>query len=377
MTNIYDLAEKMMVDTIGLRILDIQPTGLKRKSKLEVEGKETEWAKGNLVTGAGKKSLQVTAMNGKKELRIEGSVALLKQDHNIVSSGDVTMLAYTAVQECNRGLALSVLVDRAAQFVRGQGMGVTRIDSPVLMKKPAGLMSSTVINAMALAGMQAGLNVSVYVNETVYFDQFSQSAALKGYDKLAEVKSKTKLAIPQTANTEMLMALARDTIRLEPVYRQKALYWYFDKEGLLPPCDFTPDVLANLLMRLLDRYDLRRDIRKPLNEEQLWEIPRKYRLAVMAWQSGYNVLKAMGGSETEYSRMASYLKNHHSLNIKGPPPMEDITERIELGDLLSPENFIAVPAQIMADPALFFTRDMDAERQRIDGLYAERFPQQT
>ena len=42
-----------------------------------------------------------------------------------------------------------------------------------------------------------------------------------------------------------------------------------------------------------------------------------------------------------------------------------IEDRIELGDILSPKNFMPVPPEIVADPELFFFCDMRLERKQI------------
>jgi hypothetical protein len=326
-------------------------------------GDEKKWARGNLQTAAGKNSLQVKANKARKAFEIEGSPAFLRQGHNIVSPGDVTMLAYAMAKDCNLALQLGLGTDRAVHFVRGAGMEVTRIDTPVLLRKPAGLSSASVINAIALSSILAGLNTSLYVNETVYFDQQAQLSALKAYDKDAEIKKKRRLEIPETPQTAALLDLAAATIRLEPVYRLKWLKRRF--EGRLPaPAELSPAVLAHMLSGLLDRYDLRRDIRRPLNQDALMVLPARFQRFVLLWQHGYDMARVQAKDPTEYSRACSYLHREHSLNIDGPPPVH-IEDRIELGDILSPKNFMPVPPEIEADAELFFSCDMRLERKQI------------
>jgi hypothetical protein len=356
-----DFSDCMMVDTLGLRIHNVDPTKLPNKYALVGGGDEKKWAKGNLQTAAGKNSLEVKANKARKAFEIEGSPAFLRQGHNIVSPGDVTMLAYAMAKDCNLALQLGLGTDRAVHFVRGVGMEVTRIDTPVLLRKPAGLSSAAVINAIALSSILAGLNTSLYVNETVYFDQQAQLSALKAYDKDAEIKKKRKLEIPETPQTAALRDLAAATIRLEPVYRLKWLKRRFN--GRLPtPADLPPEVLAHMLGGLLDKYDLRRDIRRPLHHDALMAIPAKFQRFVLLWEHNYDMKLVQAKEPTEYSRAKSYLDRQHSLNIDGPPPLE-IEDRVELGDILSPKNFMPVPAEIAADRELFFQCDMEFERK--------------
>lgn len=359
----FDFSPCMMVDTLGLRIHDVDPARLPKKFIQMGGDDEHRWAKGNLVTAAGKNSLKVTAVKSRKAFNIEGSPAFLRQSHNIVSSGDVAMLAYAMVKDCNRELQLGLGANRATAFVRGAGMEVTRADTPVLLRKPAGLSSAAVINAIALASVLAGLNTSLYVNETVYFDQHAQLMSLKAYDKDAEIKKKRKLGIPETPQTGALLDLAAATIRLEPVYRLKWLQRRF--EGRLPtPAELSPAVLAHMLSELLDRYDLRRDIRKPLNQATLMALPSRFQRFVLSWEHGYDMQALQAKDPVEYSRARTYLHREHSLNIDGPPPVH-IEDRVELGDILSPSNFVPVPFDIVTDPELFFRCDMRRERAQV------------
>ncbi|MBB4223962.1 phage/plasmid replication protein, II/X family [Variovorax guangxiensis] len=358
-----DFSHCMMVDTLGLRVPDVDPSRLPNKFALVGGGDEKKWAKGSLQTAAGKNSLKVTAVKSRKAFCIEGSPAFHRQGHNIVSSGDVAMLAYAAVKDCNRELWLNLSGDRARAFVRGTGIEVTRVDTPVLLRKPAGLSSAAVINGLALAGILAGHSISLYANESVYFDQHSQLDSLKAYDKLVEVEGKRRLKIPETPQTTALMDLAASTIRMEAVYRQKWLQREFDNEPLTPS-RLSPGVLARMFAALLEGYTLRRDIRRPLNQEALMAIPAKFQRFVLLWQNGNDMKLVKAKNFTEYSRARSYLKLNHSLDIDGPPP-KHIEDRVELGDILSPKNFMSVPAEIKADRELFFHCDMDLERQGI------------
>jgi hypothetical protein len=363
--NFDDLEHCMMVDTLGLRVHNVDPSRLPKKFIQMGSGDAHRWAKGNLQTAAGKNSLKVTAVKSRKAFCIEGSPAFHRQGHNIVSSGDVSMLAFAAAQDCNRELSLGISLERAKQFASGTGMEVTRIDTPVLLRKPEGLAMAAVINGLALAGVLAGHNTSVYVNQTVYFDQHSQLTSLKGYDKLAEIQGKRRLEIPTTSNTDDLIVLAGNTIRMEAVFRQKWLQRKFGPE-LLTPARLTPDVLAAMFGGLLEDYDLRRDIRKPLSQEALMEIPRRFRPYVLLWQNANDMSRVKAENPVEYSRAKNYLELRHSVSLDSTPP-QLIEQRVELGDILSAKNFMAVPAAIAADPTLFFRCDMAQVRQQLDG----------
>jgi hypothetical protein len=363
------VAECIMVDTLAFRISDADTSRLPNKFAKIGGDDDAKWAKGSLETDAGKSSLEVRGVKSRKEFNVSGSPAFYRQGHNIISSNDVPMLTFAAAQDVNRELGLGIKYWRAVDFAKGQGVQVTRIDTPVMVTPPSGINIGAAINALALAGILAGNNTSLYVGKSVYFDQHSQLSALKAYYKLAEIMSKKRLRIPDTPNTPSLLALATEKIRLEPVYRQKYLMRRFADRGILLPEHLTPEVLAEMLLDLLDNYDLKRDIRKPLSEDQLSAIPRQYRPAASYWMHGYDVLKMLDNNKTEYSRCHGYLQKAHSINIYGPPPVE-IEERIELGEILSPENFVCIPAELRADSELFFSRDMGQVQWELDNRLA-------
>jgi hypothetical protein len=357
----------MMVDTLGLRIHNIDPTRLPKKFGQFGEGDEKKWATGDLKSAAGKTTMLVKAVKSRKTFCIEGSPASLFQGHNIVSSGDAQMLAYATVKECNRALDLGLNTARAVGFVRGTDMEITRIDTPVLLRKPKGLPTSAVMNALAFAGIRAGHNTSLYVGESVYFDQNSQLASLKGYDKLVDIQRKRLLKIPDTPHTPALMGLVADTVRMEAVYRQKWLQRKFPGE-LITPALLNPSTLAWMFRGLLDNYNLRWNLRMPLNTEALMYLPSACRQYVLLWQSGHDLTRIKAENPTAYSRVLNYLKKEHSINLEGLPP-KSIEEKIELGELLHPSNFIPVPEEIQADRELFFSLDMERERKHLGPMW--------
>lgn len=362
--NAEEIASFIMVDTLGIRIPNIDPAKLPHKYMEFGAGDERRWSKGRLKTAAGKVSLRVTAQKSTRACDIEGSVAGHHQGHNIVSSGDIAMLAFTAASDVNDGLELDLGPKRMAEFARGRGMEVTRIDTPVLLKKPSHIDTRAVINGLAMAAIAAGLNTSVYSGQSMYFDQEGQLRALKVYDKEKEMARKRMLQIPETDNTERLLKLAQDTLRLEAVFRKKWLTRHYKDD--CSPSRFTPLELGLMLQELLEKYDLRRDIRRRLRQDEVMLIPPAFRPALFAWQSGYNAKQVGAGSNATFDDAQVYLWREHSLDISGPHPQE-LPYGFDAGELLSPSNFVHVPEEIIRDEQLFFSRDMTSLRQELDG----------
>jgi hypothetical protein len=367
MLDIDHIAECIMVDTLGLVVPDVDVSKLPRKF-LEIGGSDSsKWATGQLQSKHGRNSLKAKGVKSRKELRIEGSPAGHYQGHNIVSSGDARMLAFAQLRAVKEKFGLAFPLARACEFAAGKGMRVSRIDTPVLLAVPEGLQKSAFINGLALAGIQAGMSIALYSGETVYFDPSSQLAAAKGYDKAAETKKQRRGKLPDSDEVKPLLALADGTIRFEAVYRQKYLDYRFSR--LPTPAELHPEELATMLAALLEGYDLRRDIRRALKEDELLGIPRQYRHIVFYWQHGRDVLKLLDGDETAYARARAYLRLHHSINIEGPPPGMVFEERINVGDLLRPENFIPVPPAIRSNSEFFFELPMAREQGDLNWRY--------
>lgn len=365
MFNKHSLEETVMVDSLGLSVAQVDLSRLPNKFSKVGADDRSKWATGALATELGKLSLKAKGIKSEGVLQVEGSPAFHRQGHNMVSSNNATMLAFTAVEDIKDKFGLKIKRVRARDFVVGEGMEVTRIDTPVLLMPPAGLLKATVINGLALAGIAAGINTSLYVGETGYFDQHSQLCALKFYDKTCETNRKKRATIPPTTNGELLKQLVERTIRLEAVYRRKYLQRRFRGTGLVTPSRLTPDVLADMFVELMGRHEIRRDLRKPLREDQLMAIPRRYRSTVLYWQHGYDVLQALDGNRSEYSRHHTFLLQMFGIDINGLPPGE-IEMTVELGEVLSSENLVPVPAKIRSDGSIFFDRDMQQERLRLE-----------
>ena len=364
------IAAALMVDSLGLRVAGVDPSKLPKKF-LQFEGSDdTRWSKGSLESDSGKLSLQVRGFKASQSIAIAGSPAFHFQGHNIVSSGDVSMLAYSAAEAVHREFDLGIGMRRALRFSQGYDIEVTRLDTPIMLNIPSGLNMHAVINAMALSSILSGINTSLYAGKTGYIDQHSQLRSLKYYDKAAELSAKKRAVLPNTPNARALLELATTKVRLEAVYRQKHLKRYFSSHAMVTPSMLTPMVMAEMFADLLSECDFRRDLRRMFNEDQLMAIPRRFRPTAMYWMHGQNVLKVLDGDKSEYSRHRSFLLKNFSLDIYGPPPTE-IENRVELGEILSPENFVPVPDEIRADPSLFFDRDMDAERRGLEERLAE------
>ena len=229
------VSERIMIDTIGMRIGGIDPSRLPNKYKQVGGDDNSKWAKGSLDTEASKQSLEIRSIKSKREFNITGSPAFHRQGHNIVSSNNLPMLAFAAVQDLNRELDLGIKYWRGSEFAKGRDIQITRVDTPVLLAVPTGIATADAINGMGLAGILAGNNTSIYIGKSVYFDQHSQLASLKAYDKDAEIKRRRRWKIPEGGNALSLCKLAAKTIRLEGVFRQKYLQRRFSDCSRLEP----------------------------------------------------------------------------------------------------------------------------------------------
>lgn len=319
------------------------------------------------MTKSGKPSLRVRSIKKTGDLTIEGSNAIHYQGHNIASSSDVTMCAFSMLHAAKEQHELKLRLIDALTFARGDGVEVTRIDTPLLLKIPSGFKKSTIINALALAGMKSGVHTSVYIDETVYFDQHSQDVSLKAYDKSSEMgKKRSRILLPDTDNTLELLQLAENTIRFEAVYRAKYFKHHplFKKYGVITPCMLTPDVLAMMFMELMEKYNLRGNLRQHFLRDDLWSIPQPYRSTVAHWQSDLDMKKMFDNNKPKLQRHQRFIKKNYGIDIFALPPGR-IDDDIQLGDILRIENFIPVPSIIRNDPTLFYERDMAAEYRQI------------
>lgn len=358
------------VDTLGLRVSNVPGAKLSKTFSQVSDDPDvaasTGWSKGSVETGSGKQSFRVRGIKKSGDLLVEGSNAFHYQGHNIVSSSDVTMSAFSMLHAVKEKHPLHLDLWRPWNFIRGNDIEITRVDTPIMLKVPDGLQLRTIINALAIAGIKDGVNTSLYVNETVYYDQNAQDSALKAYDKAAEMqKRRCKQALPDSPNTAALLELAGTTIRFEAVFRQKYFKNHpFFKGHLVSPAMLTPNMLAAMFMELIERYNLKGSLNRRLGQEDLWAIRQPYRNTVAHWQHGLDLLKMFDNNRNKLLAHHRVIKKEHSIDIFALPPGE-IEVPIELGEILRIENFIPVPAAIRSDPALFYQRDMHAEWRGI------------
>ncbi|MGK5079440.1 phage/plasmid replication protein, II/X family [Janthinobacterium sp. HLX7-2] len=365
--NLQHLMDCIMIDTMGLRVPNVPNAKLSRAFSQISDGDDiaanTGWAKGSLKSESSKKgqSLRVSTVKSKSQLLVEGSNAIHYQGHNIVSSGDAVMTAYSMLDAVRQTYPLQLKDKmRPWEFMKGDGIEVTRIDIPFMLKTPAGVSVGAVVNALALAGIRSGLVTTLFPRETVYFDQHSQLQSLKAYDKAAEMtQAKHKFEFPPSENAASLQLLTKDAVRLEAVYRLKSLTRRF--EGKVPlPSMLSPKVLARMLMELLEKYNLRGTLRSCLGRAELQKIRPVYRTTVALWQRGEEMTSFFGNDEGLLKSHRRIIKAEYGIDILLPHPgAVDVT--MELGDVLRAENFLPVPAEIRADQSLFYARDMQTE----------------
>jgi hypothetical protein len=238
----------IMVDTLGIRLPHVDVTKFPfSDTVLTASGEHRRGYRGKRAVANDHGVLHFTTYKTTKCCDIEGSISLQEQKHNIVSTSNVPLLAYHMIQKANRAFELGLGYDRAAFFARGLGCDVVRIDTPVLLRKPTGYDTAALVNGLAVAGIAAGVNVSVYAHESVYFDQHSQLRAVKVYDTIAASESKrNRPEIPESLAKKPLIKLGADTLRMEAVYRKKWLKRRYKED--CTPSRFTPTELGAMLL---------------------------------------------------------------------------------------------------------------------------------
>lgn len=360
------LAECLMIDTMGLRIENVPnlklPKAFARVSDDPDIAHNYGWAKGNLKSESGKHmSMRVRTINASSQLLVEGSNSMQYLDHNVVSSGDAVMTAFSMLDAVRRQHAMHLdNAFRPREFMRGRDIETTRLDIATMLRIPGDLRLGAVINALAFAGLRAGVATSIYPNESVYFDQHSQLETLKAYDKAVEVQQRRRdLELPRTPNAADLMSLASSTLRFEGVFRLKQLKRLFENTPVTPSM-LSRQVMAEMFLRLLSKYELHGGLRRLLSPKDLWKIRPLYRTTVALWQAGTDVRSIFNGNEGLLRSHHRVIKRDYGINVLAPSPVT-LDHTVELGEILRIENFVPVPAAIRADPALFYQRDMVAE----------------
>lgn len=84
---------------------------------------------------------------------------------------------------CTKSHPLNIQRPLRALLAQGRYGEVTRLDVAILVRVPDGVTKSALINAVALANVVAGANMSLFVNESTYGDPSSQLRAWKLYDR--------------------------------------------------------------------------------------------------------------------------------------------------------------------------------------------------
>lgn len=365
------IAGCLMVDTLDLQLEGtFSATPVKLDSSFVRRGIDEElvddssWDKGSIFGQTGKRSLRARHVGKTKTLTVEGSSAMHNQGQNVVSSGNVTMAAFSMFRAVNKYYGLGLPDHVGNQIAHGQLVEVSRIDVSLLLRVPDGITKSALINTLALAGFKAGTNTSLYVNESVYFDQNSQLEAEKIYDKQTELNRARKGGLDDIEGGQLLVDLNEKTLRLEAVFRKKRLVQIAAAHGGRPhPRLFTTTLLAEMVLGLLKKHSFSGQVFRRLENQELLAIPLPYRSTVAHWQNHMN-LRDMVVSDRVLKEQAAYIWTNHKINILGPQP-DEMNMPMSLSELLSPINFMPVPAEIRANPTLFFEMDMDAVRANL------------
>jgi len=370
----------VMVDTVGLSLdfadIDLL-NAVARVNDTDEPGQQRRWAKQSLRGASGRQSIALSTKTVKvgkglvvpggpkthTQLHVEGSVAMHVQGQNIVSSADVPMLAYQLFKAVNGQTPLVVPSSRKLDIARGLDAEVTRIDVAVMLRVPKALTKAAVINAIAVAAAKARLPISLYPNETVYFDQHSQYCAGKLYDKAQQLEDKDAKGGDRVSDS--LRQLADRTIRMEFVFRKKYFRNHPELKGKKAyPVWFTKERLAFMLLEQLDRISVKGHLPRRLDKYDLLSIPLPYRHAVAHWQNGMSVRDFYNSDRTLREHRTFIQNNFHSIDILGPAPVT-IDGDIDLMDLISPANFVPVPDEIRADKQAFFEENMEPIIERL------------
>ncbi|TYQ14095.1 UNVERIFIED_ORG: II/X family phage/plasmid replication protein [Zoogloea ramigera] len=360
------MTDCVMIDTMGLRVDGVSGVKLPKKfaqvSDDPAVVHNSSWAKGNLKSESGKyMPLRVRSVKSGSKLLVEGSNSMQYLDHNIVSSNNAVMTAFSMLDAVRRQYPLEFgYLQQPMVFRQGELVEVTRIDTPAMLKIPDGLDAGAVLNGLAFAALRAGVVCSIFPGESVYFDQHSQLASMKAYLKALELKQKKREhRLAASENTDALIYLAENTLRFEAVYRLKHLSRHFGGKPVTPSM-LSPKTLACMFLNLLEGYDLKGLMSRWLSKEELYAVRMPYRSTVELWQHGVDLKKVFKGDEKLLASHRRVLKKEYSIDIFLPSPRA-IEVPVELGEILRAENFVPVPAAIKADPSLFYTRDMQAE----------------
>lgn len=389
------VAECVMLDTIGLEIHNAWVKLPKTVAAVDDEmaaDEDSARGYGRTQRDSGKKSFHVTCRKLSKKQRIveaavltkggshlpkagtaearalesmiyiEGSPAMHYQEHNIVASNDVTMLAHDMVKAVYGEHRFDLSKKRRLAIARGRDVLVTRLDVVVLVNLPEGADKEAVINAVALALAMNGCNMQVFAGQSVYCDPSNQMRAWKLYDKDAEMAFRKGFQAPDTEAGRVLVDLYKNKLRLEFVFRRKyfASHTMFRGHPVYPQ-RFDPELLALMVVEELARTRMFGKLARRYSQDELLSVPMPYRTTLALWQNGGDV-RAVLGDEANMHR--SYLrKRFKGLDIfKASPAV--LPAALTFAEVLHPRNFVVVPQVVKEDGKLFHTTDMEAEIAR-------------
>jgi hypothetical protein len=120
------LAKCLMIDTMGLRVENVPnlklPKAFARVSDDSGAPDNYGWAKGNLKSESGRHmSMRVRTIKASSQLLVEGSNSMQYLDHNIVSSGDAVMTAFSMLDAVRRQHPMHLnCVFRPREFMQGK-----------------------------------------------------------------------------------------------------------------------------------------------------------------------------------------------------------------------------------------------------------------
>ena len=372
------LVEKCInIDTVGV-VLDCSDADLPKTfavvSDNDVVEPDSHQGWGRAESDFGAKTIRVEcrkrrAKKGepvtdkKKLLYVEGSPAYHYQGHNIVSSDDLVMLTHDLVKAVHQSHPLNIQRPLRALLAQGRYGEVTRLDVAILVRVPDGVTKSALINAVALANVVAGANMSLFVNESTYGDPSSQLRAWKLYDKELEIQRRGKQALPDTEAGKALAHLCKQTVRLEFVFRKKyfANHAYFKGKPVYP-MRLTRETIAWMVIEELHRLQLKGKVHRRYGLNELLMIPMPYRSTLAHWQNRLKVRDFLESQQVA-DKHRRYLKNRLGVDVFADPPAE-IELPMSLLEVLHPKNFVPVPAAIKADASVFHQSDMKAALHR-------------
>ena len=374
------LMECINIDTVGVELAHADASLPRAFTVVGSHGEpipDSHWGRGRAESDFGAKTIRVWARGRKikksegakqRLLYIEGSPAYHYQGHNVVSSNDLTMLTHEMVKAVHESHPLKLPFGLRLLLARGRYAEVTRLDVAVLVRVPDGMSSAALVNAVALANVMAGGNMSLYANEATYGDPSSQIQAWKLYDKALELSKKGKFHLPESAAKDALSELCNKTLRLEFVYRKKFFQNHaFFKGRPAYPAHLTPDVIAWMVMESLNRLHLKGRVHRRYGMDELMSIPLPYRSTFAHWQNRLEVRQFLE-SDAEFKKHQRYLRGRLGINIEDEPHTV-IVEPVELFDILHPKNFVPAPDVVKADPAVFHQACMKAAvRHQMDNM---------